>query len=80
MEGLKGTINNIATHINIITVPLATLALVIIGLLYIFARDPNKKEQYHSWIISVVIGFALVYLASSIAQWFTEQVVGYKAG
>lgn len=77
MNELIKTISNVTTTIKPIAPVLAGLVLVIIGLLWTFAKDPNKKEMYTGWMVNVGIGFAIVYLGASIVTWLSKQVVGF---
>ncbi|UZM97403.1 pilin [Lysinibacillus sp. MHQ-1] len=55
----------------------AGLVLVIIGLIWMFAKDPQKKESAQSWMVNVFIGFGIVYLAASFVVWMTGKVAGF---
>lgn len=77
MQELMQTITNFTTTIKPVAPILAGLVLVIIGLLWTFAKDPQKKEQYTSWMVNVAIGFGIVYLAASLVNWMGNQVVGF---
>jgi len=71
------TITNITDGIKPIAPVLAGLVLVVIGLLWTFAKDPQKKEMYTGWMVNVVIGFSIVYLATSLVTWLGGNVVGF---
>lgn len=77
MQNLLGTISNVTTEIKTIAPVLAGLILVVIGLLWITAKDPQKKEMYTGWMVNVGIGFGIVYLGASLVSWFSGQVVGF---
>lgn len=77
MQEAISTIQNITDGIKPLAPVLAGLILVVIGLLWTFAKDPQKKEMYVSWMINVGIGFAIVYLAIYLVSWFSGQVVGF---
>jgi len=77
MEDAIQTITNITDGIKPIAPVLAGLVLVIIGLLWTFARDPQKKEMYTGWMVNVAIGFGIVYLAASLVSWLGGRVVGF---
>lgn len=77
MEEIISTIGNITDGIKPVAPVLAGLILVVIGLLWSFAKDPQKKEMYTGWMVNVAIGFAIVYLGASIVTWLGGQVVGF---
>lgn len=77
MDSVISTLNNIAEGIKPVSVPLAGLVLIIIGLLWTFAKDPQKKEMYTGWMVNVAIGFGIVYLAASLVTWFSGNVTGF---
>jgi len=70
-------INNIATDVQKLAPAVAGLVLVIIGLIWMFAKDPQKKESAQSWMVNVFIGFGIVYLAASFVVWMTGKVAGF---
>lgn len=74
MQNVSSTLNNIANGIKPVSVAVAGLALVIIGLMYTFAKDPQKKEQQTGWMVNVAIGFALVWLGASLVQWLDGRI------
>lgn len=78
MEDAIETIENITSGIKTLGLPIGILALVIVGLLYLFAKDPQRKEMHNSWAISIVIGLAVIWLASSFMTWLTEQITTYN--
>lgn len=80
MDSLFTTVKNIAEGIKTIAPGLALLAIIIIGLLWMFAKDPNKKESLVSWLTNVVIGFVLVYGAASLITWLGTKTSGYSTG
>lgn len=71
------TINNLTNGIKPVAPVLAGLVLVIIGLMWTFAKDPNQKQMYVGWMVNVAIGFGIVYLAASLVSWFSGKVVGF---
>lgn len=75
MDAVTKTINNIANGIQPVSLAVAGLALIIIGLMYIFAKDPQKKEQYTGWGVNVVVGFAIVWLGASLVKWVDGKIV-----
>lgn len=77
MDSLMSTIRNLTDGIKPVAPVLAGLVLVIIGLLWTFAKDPNQKQMYVGWMVNVAIGFAIVYLAASLVSWFSGKVVGF---
>lgn len=77
MDSVISTLNNIAEGIKPIATPLAGLVLIVIGLLWTFAKDPQKKEMYTGWMVNVAIGFGIVYLAASLVTWFSGNVTGF---
>lgn len=80
MNDMMTTIDNFSTDIKKLSVPVAGIALVVIGILWMFAKDPQKKEAYVGWFVNVAIGFAIVWLGTSIVTWFTGTVVGAGSG
>lgn len=74
MNEVISTINEITNNIKPIAIPLAGLVLVVIGLLWMFAKDAQKKDMYVGWFINVMVGFAIVYLGASIISWFSGKV------
>jgi len=77
MQDAIKTINNITEGIKTLGLPIGILALVIVGILYLFAKDPQRKESHNSWAMSIAIGLALIWLASSVMNWLTEQITTY---
>ncbi|QNK89084.1 hypothetical protein H7992_04990 [Sporosarcina sp. resist] len=77
MDDVIATITNVTDGIKPVAPILAGLVLVIIGLLWTFAKDPQKKEGYTGWMVNVFIGFAIVYLAASLVSWAGGKVVGF---
>lgn len=75
LNNVSSTINNIANSIKPVSGAVAGLALVIIGIMYIFAKDPQKREQQTGWMVNVVIGFALVWLGASLVNWLNGRIV-----
>lgn len=71
------TISNLTNGIKPIAPVLAGLVLVIIGLMWTLAKDPNQKQMYVGWMVNVAIGFGIVYLAASLVSWFSGKVVGF---
>jgi len=77
MNDVIRTIQNITDTIKPVAPILAGLILVVIGLMWSFAKDPQKKEMYVGWMVNVGIGFGIVYLGASIVGWLGNQVVGF---
>ncbi|MFD1708397.1 MULTISPECIES: pilin [Siminovitchia] len=77
MNEVIRTITNITNGIKPVAPVLAGLILVVIGLLWTFAKDPQKKEMYTGWMINVAIGFGIVYLATYLVSWLGGRVVGF---
>jgi len=77
MQEVIETITNITDGIKPVAPILAGLVLVVIGLLWTFAKDPQKKEMYTGWMVNVAIGFGIVYLAVYLVSWLSGQVVGF---
>lgn len=77
MNEVIRTIQNVTSTIKPVAPVLAGLVLVVIGLMWSFAKDPQKKEMYVGWMVNVGIGFAIVYLGASIVSWLSNQVVGF---
>ncbi|UNT53622.1 pilin [Lysinibacillus capsici] len=75
MDNAITLINSVATDIQKLAPAVAGIALIIIGLIWMFAKDPQKKESAQSWMVNVFIGFAIVYLAASLVTWMTEKTV-----
>lgn len=66
---VSGAINTVISTIRQIVVPIATLALVIIGVSMVISDDASTKQKCKNWIISIAIGMALIVLAEPIAKW-----------
>lgn len=77
MQQVIQTLTNITNTIKPVAPVLAGLILVVIGLMWSFAKDPQKKEMYVGWMVNVGIGFGIVYLGASIVSWLSKQVVGF---
>lgn len=77
MNDVIRTMQNVTDTIKPVAPILAGLILVVIGLMWSFARDPQKKEMYVGWMVNVAIGFGIVYLGASIVSWLGNQVVGF---
>jgi len=78
MNEVMQTINQIADGVKPLSIAVAGLALIVIGLLWMFAKDPQKKEMYTGWFVNVAIGFAIVWLGASIVAWLGTKVVGFS--
>lgn len=78
MDSIIQTIDEIATAIKPVSVAIAGLVLVIIGIFWMLAKDPQKKEQQSSWAINVLVGFVIVWSASSLVTWFSKKVKGFQ--
>jgi len=77
MNDVIETVSNITDEVKPIAPVLAGLILVVIGLMWFFAKDPQRKEMYVGWIVNVAIGFAIVYLSASLVSWLSSNIVGY---
>ncbi|MEV2908314.1 TrbC/VirB2 family protein [Paenibacillus larvae] len=77
MENVISTIHNLTNTLKPITPAVAGLVLVIIGLMYMFAKNQQLKESCTGWMMNVLIGFGIVYLAIAIINWFSSGVVGF---
>lgn len=77
MNSFITTINNISTDVKNIAPPIAGIVLIIIGVLYMLAKDPNKKEMLHGWITNVIVGFVIVYSAASAVTWISNKTTDY---
>src|SRR5699024_4934442 len=77
MDDAIQTITNITDGIKPIAPVLAGLVLVIIGLLWTFAKDPQMKEMYTGWMVNVAICFEFDYIAASLVSLFIGCVVGF---
>ena len=78
MDSIIQTINEIAQAIKPVSVAVAGLVLVIIGLMWMVAKEPQKKEQQASWAFNVLFGFVLVWSAASLVTWFSKRVKGFQ--
>lgn len=74
MNNVTSTINEIAAILKTFAVPVGGLVLVVIGLLWMFAKDAQKKDAYVGWMVNVFIGFCLVFLGASVVEWFMGKV------
>lgn len=74
MNNVISTINEITAVVKTFGVPLAGLVLAVIGILWMFAKDAQKKDAYVSWAINVFVGFCLVFLGASVVDWFMGKV------
>lgn len=72
------TLENIISGVKDIGLPIGILALIIVGIMFIFAKDPQKKEMQSSWAMNIVIGLAIIWLADSLMHWVTEQITTYN--
>ncbi|MEC1177278.1 pilin [Metasolibacillus meyeri] len=77
MDNVTTLINDIAKDVQGLAPAIAGIILVIIGLVWMFAKDPNKKEAAQTWMINVFIGFAIAYLAASLVAWGTGKMSGF---
>lgn len=66
---VAGAINTVIRTIRGIAVPIASLALVIIGVSMVMSDDASTKQKCKNWIISIAIGMAIIVLAEPIATW-----------
>lgn len=78
MDEAIETINNIISGIKDIGLPIGILALIVVGIMFIGAKDPQKKEMHSSWALNIVIGIAIIWLADSLMNWVTEQITTYN--
>lgn len=72
MGSITTAINAIVTAIKPIAIPLAGLLLMVVGILWMTAKDPQKKEQYQGWLLNIGIGLVIIYTAVSVVTWFTN--------
>lgn len=77
MNSIVTTINNISTDVKNFAPPVAVIVLIIIGILYMLAKDPNKKEALHGWLTNVIVGFIIVYSAASVMVWISNKTTDY---
>lgn len=68
-SGVSGAIMSLITSIRSIVIPIATLALVIIGVSMVISDDASTKQKCKTWLISIAIGMAIIVLAEPIANW-----------
>ncbi|WP_025731383.1 pilin [Heyndrickxia ginsengihumi] len=69
MDKIVGYLNSFATKVKVIAAPLAGVILIILGICWMVAKDEQKKHGLVSWMVNVVIGFALVFAAASLVTW-----------
>ncbi|GLY11984.1 pilin [Bacillus badius] len=77
MNNVIATFQNVAGDIKTVAPPLAGLVLIVIGLIYMFAKDPQRKEQCTGWMVNVAVGFGLAYLGASLVAWLGTKVSGF---
>lgn len=77
MQDVISTITKITDGIKPVAPVLAGLILVVIGLLWVTAKNEQKKEMYVGWMVNVGIGFGIVYLGASLVTWLGGNVVGF---
>lgn len=66
---VSGAITSVIATIRGIAVPIASLALVIIGVSMVISDDASTKQKCKNWLISIAIGMAVIVLAEPIAKW-----------
>jgi len=77
MQEVIRTIANFTNSIKPIAPVLAGLILVVIGIMYMLAKDEQKKSMYTGWLVSVLIGFVIIYSGASLVSWFGKNVSGF---
>lgn len=77
MSDVIATLNAIATDVKRLGLPIAGLAIIIVGILWMLAKDPQKKEMHQGWGVNIVIGFGLVWLGASLVQWLADKITTY---
>lgn len=69
MDKIVTYLNSFASKVKVIAAPLAGVILIILGIMWMTAKDEQKKHGLVTWMINVVIGFALVFAAASLVSW-----------
>jgi len=77
MNDVMSTVNAVAHDVKLLGFPFAGLLLAIVGILFMVAKDPQKKEMTSSWAVNIAIGFAIVWLSASLVEWFSGKITTY---
>lgn len=59
-------INGLTSSVKTLVTPVAILAMVICGIMWVSSSEPQTASKAKSWCIRIFIGLAIVYLASTV--------------
>ncbi len=65
---IKGTVDNITNLISIIGGSIATLALIVVGVMMFMSQDPAEKDQLKDKIKYIIMGIVLIVIAPQIVK------------
>lgn len=67
VTNLLGT-NGILGQVRTIVTPIAVLCVVFCGIKMLIASDPQSVKQAKSWLITIAIGLAVIWLAEPLVN------------
>lgn len=71
-EGITSILTNITGEIKAIATPIAVIAIVVCGIKLLIASDPQSVKSAKSWLITIIIALAVIYLAEPLVTAFTQ--------
>lgn len=61
-------INSIIEKVKAIATPVAVLAAIFCGIKLLIASDPGSVKSAKTWLLTIVIGLLVIYLASPLVN------------
>lgn len=76
-------IDDLTSSVKALVTPIAVLAMIICGIMWIGSSEPSTSSKAKSWLIRILIGLAIVYLAdvviAAVASSMASSVSGTSA-
>lgn len=69
-------IENLTSSVMQLVTPIAVLSMVICGIMWVGSSDPQTSSKAKSWLIRILIGMAIVYLANTVVSAVATSMAG----
>lgn len=66
VNAVNGLIYDIIGKVKIIVTPVASLCAIICGVKLLMASDPQSVRSAKTWLITIIVALAVVYLAPTL--------------
>lgn len=66
VDKTRTVLENIMTKVKGIATPVAVLAAIFCGVKLLVASDPQSVKSAKSWLLTIVIGLLVIYLADPL--------------